>query len=228
MNSTRITKIAIAAGFVVLGAWAAYELDTPPATAPATVQRELPANRPFAAAPDMQRDATRTEMAQLRERVAKLDADIADLRRGLLNPPTGTAAATPASGSVRAAATPSPERTRRRDDAAARAAAEQAERALAASRETAFRNEALDSAWARRSALQLQQAFADGGAAEAPRALQCRSQTCRIEIAGADAERLDRQLPLLAGRLASSFGTVVASRVDEGDGTQAMVLYLSR
>jgi hypothetical protein len=58
--------------------------------------------------------------------------------------------------------------------------------------------------------------------------MECRSRTCRLELAAADPSRLDAFMPDFANRIAATLGSIAASPVTAADGTHALVLYLSR
>ena len=60
------------------------------------------------------------------------------------------------------------------------------------------------------------------------RSIDCRSQSCRVEIGSAAGPALGQVLPMVIAQLGGSLPRVTAGQVDQGDGSQATVLYLSR
>ena len=59
------------------------------------------------------------------------------------------------------------------------------------------------------------------------RSVDCRSQSCRVEFSSSGAVGgLD--VPMLLTRLNGGLSHVTAGQVEQGDGTQTTVLYLSR
>ena len=55
--------------------------------------------------------------------------------------------------------------------------------------------------------------------------VECRQQTCRIEVG--DADKLNERMPSIALSLADVLPNISADRVERGAGHDAMVLYLS-
>ena len=154
------------------------------------------------------------DVAALRREVAELHREVRELRRAPDRPfaTDGTAAPDP------------------RHDAVARAEADRMERLRAAASEAAFRSEDYDARWSAGTAAAVRAAFStqDGRGGDAVRNVECRSLTCRIEI-GADASaEVERRLPAWIGRLGATLPNLTATRVDQGDGREATVLYLSR
>ena len=124
-----------------------------------------------------------------------------------------------------AAAAPDP-----RTDAVARQEAQQAERMRLASAESAFENERRDPRWSRDATAAIQSSLgqADDAVRGQVRSIDCRSQSCRVEIGSAAGPALGQVLPMVIAQLGGSLPRVTAGQVDQGDGSQATVLYLSR
>jgi hypothetical protein len=58
--------------------------------------------------------------------------------------------------------------------------------------------------------------------------VECRQQTCRLELSDDPSGNLSSRMPLLAIGLADVFPTIAAERVEQGSNGSAMVLYLSK
>jgi hypothetical protein len=59
--------------------------------------------------------------------------------------------------------------------------------------------------------------------------LECRSQTCRVELADDDTGELAKAMPLLLHQLGQTLpSSATANYVDDGNGGKIMILYLSR
>jgi hypothetical protein len=103
---------------------------------------------------------------------------------------------------------------------------EQALREHAARLESVFRNEAADPRWSAAAAATVVAALdADDVAIGPARRIECRSSTCRVEIA--DDARTNGVMPALALKVAGSLNRMSASHAD-GPGGKTLVLYLSR
>lgn len=112
---------------------------------------------------------------------------------------------------------------------AARAAAERAWQQRMAMREATFRHEPTDPPWAAEAAGAVQAALAsDDRVQNLLLGLDCRSHTCRVELAEDDTGELAKALPLLLLQLAPTLPHGTANYVDASDGGRAMILYLSR
>ena len=156
------------------------------------------------------------EMVQVRQQLAELHREIAELRKQLLSPRDTVKAAD--SG-------PDP-----RHDPAARAEADRVEQGRVAVSETAFRTEGLDARWSQSTAAAMRAALSvsDETVRDHVRSVECRSQTCRVEISADAGATLEQDMPVLIGRLGNTLSNVTAGRIDQGDGRQATVLYFSR
>lgn len=117
-----------------------------------------------------------------------------------------------------------------RHDPAARAEAENAERLRSAQVESTFQREVRDERWSAPTAASVQRALAEDGGTlrEAVRSIECRAQTCRVEINDDGTGPSAAMMPVFINRMASVLPTVAGAQVDQGNGSMATVLYLSR
>jgi hypothetical protein len=117
-----------------------------------------------------------------------------------------------------------------RTDPVAQEQARQTERLRIASTEAAFRNEQGDARWSQGAAASVRAALAqaDESMRNQVRSIECRSQSCRVEINAGPGDPMARDLPLVIARLGQVLPNVTAGQVDQGDGRKATVLYMSR
>jgi len=109
----------------------------------------------------------------------------------------------------------------------ARAEAERKRKDYVAGLDAAFRKEVRDPQWSDATTSTVQSALAaDEQLRVAGRGVECRSQTCRVEIA--DNGSLGKALPLFVHHVGPVLPTMTADRVVDGNGSATMVLYLSR
>jgi hypothetical protein len=96
--------------------------------------------------------------------------------------------------------------------------------------ESAFRVEAADPQWSRNAALQIQSAIAQvgNGAAEQVRGLDCRSKTCRVELAPNDHQPAYETLIRISQALGNVFTRAEFAHLRQSDGSIAGVLFLVR
>lgn len=59
------------------------------------------------------------------------------------------------------------------------------------------------------------------------RGMECRSQTCRVEIADDGSGKLSKLLPMLVHQVGRDLPNVVFDRIQEAGGSATMVLYMS-
>ena len=158
------------------------------------------------------------ETAALRARMARLDAELSALReqvgedRAPAN--TDTSAANPE---------PAP-----RDPAVI---AEQARewRAHMTEVDANFQREARDPRWASSTASALQSGLhASDTMRDKVRSVECRSQTCRVEITDDGSGAMAKDLPMFVHQLAETLPSMQADQIDDGNGNRTVVLYLSR
>lgn len=94
--------------------------------------------------------------------------------------------------------------------------------------ETAFHDEATDPGWSAATSAVVQTALASSREIRAlGRGVECRSHTCRVEIADDGRGSLGKILPMFAQQISQELPNLAANRVQNADGT-TMVLYLSR
>lgn len=188
----------------------------PHAAVPGAPDRGVQAAPAAAVATPVDTLAASEGLASLKQQVAMLRRDVDALRLQLAGAPSSTRPAD-------LVADP-------RSDPQARFEAEQVERQRVASAESAFRSEREDLRWSLGAAANMRAllAAADEPVRSQVRSVECRSQTCRVEI-GADARaQTAPELPLVLARLGQALPKVTAGLIDQGDGRQATVLYLSR
>jgi hypothetical protein len=92
----------------------------------------------------------------------------------------------------------------------------------------AFADEKVDRTWANYASSRVSAAL-NGHVAlrSVAHDLQCRSQTCRVEVEDDGTGTVSNHISALVLELADVLPTVVAQQIDRGDGRYAMVLYMS-
>ncbi|WP_295435578.1 hypothetical protein [uncultured Thiodictyon sp.] len=165
------------------------------------------------------------EVAALRQEVRRLRGMVANLRRDS-QPDAEQALAAQAERDLKA-----------RDPEALRRDSELERVQQLREADAKFQRERRDAAWAQSTAVKLQEAM---DSVELPpalvRAVDCRAQTCRVELAGGVNEggagetsvSVDKALPMLALALAESLPAITAYEVDNGHAGTTTVLFLSR
>jgi hypothetical protein len=220
MKQTTRAAALIAASMLTLAGCGGRPDETP-------AQAEVHTGSPVAPAAQAIADGTPTasanaasasgdDLTQLRQQVALLRREVADVRQQLARMPAGTLVAD---------TTPDP-----RTDANARAEAERADQLRLASTESAFRREENDMRWSRDTTASVRSALSgvDEALRNQVRSVECRSQSCRVEISSEGGGAVGQELPVILARLAPSLPNVTAGQIDQGNGRQATVLYLSR
>jgi hypothetical protein len=160
--------------------------------------------------------ASEDETTSLKQQVAILRREVVDIRQQLMRMPGAAATAE---------VSPNP-----RTDPAARAKAERVEQQRIAATEAAFRSENEDARWSQGSVIAIRAALKDADEALRNRVsgVECRSQSCRVVIAGDTGGSAGQELSSFMNRLALALPNVTAGQIDQGDGRPATVLYLSR
>jgi hypothetical protein len=116
-----------------------------------------------------------------------------------------------------------------RTDPAARAEAARVRHQQMAQVEADFHQERVDPRWASAATDAVQAALAAEEAVQTLLlGLECRTQTCRMELAQDDAGALAMTLPELLLQLGPTLPHATASYSEDGTGGQTMILYLSR
>ena len=162
-----------------------------------------------AAAPD-------GETTSLKQQVALLRREVAEIRQQMVRMP---------GAALSAEAGPNP-----RTDPTARLEAEHVEQQRIASTEAAFRGEKEDSRWSQGTVASVRAALgeAEESLRNQVRSVECRSQSCRVVIGGDTSGPAGQGLSSVMMQLAATLPNVTAGQIDQGDGRQATVLYLSR
>jgi hypothetical protein len=171
---------------------------------------------------DRRAETQQQEMAALREQVALLRREVSAVQRQIHE--QGRAATVVAPGREEDL-TKDP-----RTDPAARAAAERERQEQMAVLEANFRQEPTDRGWAFQAAGAVQEALASDEMGQAAlRNIECRSSTCRVELADDDTGELAKGIPMLLQQLDETLpSSVTANYVDDGAGGKTMILYMSR
>jgi hypothetical protein len=165
-------------------------------------------------------DGTHKELAALREEVALLGAELSGLKR-TVREQSRTLARTVADEDPAA------------NEPQAKAAAQEQEERLyqerMASVEADFWGESADPGWAVQATATVQEALAGDEAMQAAvHDVECRSRSCRLEIADDGASALAKSIPFLATRLAATLPDMTTGQVEDGNGGKTTILYLSR
>jgi hypothetical protein len=94
--------------------------------------------------------------------------------------------------------------------------------------EEGFAGERVDGKWAGPASVRINAALSsDENLRGVAHHVECRQQTCRVELADDGTGAVSRRVPLIALNLVDMLPSVAAERVDQGDGRSAMVVYLS-
>lgn len=95
--------------------------------------------------------------------------------------------------------------------------------------DASFRKEVIDPTWSANTSSRIQSVLSSD-AMEHMQAdsIDCRSDSCRVELHDAGPGRLSKNMPLMALQLAGTLPNITADSVTRPDGGQSMVLYLSR
>ncbi|HEX7836019.1 MAG TPA: hypothetical protein VF469_01085 [Kofleriaceae bacterium] len=116
-----------------------------------------------------------------------------------------------------------------RTDPEARAEYERARREAIAGVEAGFRGEATDPRWSPAASTAVQAVLAaDDKLRSLAREVECRSRTCRVEIADDGTGELDKVLPEFTVRVGQDLSSAVYDRAQGADGVPRRILYLSR
>jgi hypothetical protein len=191
---------------------------TPPSITTSTTSQQSPAPAEQPAAENTEAAApASTTQPDLAQQVAQLRQEVAAIRAQLARGPMANTAAQTREANPRT-------------DPAARQEAERTERMRIASAESAFRGEKQDTRWDQTTTASVRSALtqADENLRQQVRSIECRSQTCRLEINAEAAGALDRDLPMVLSRLGDTLPKITAGQIDQGNGRMATVLYLSK
>jgi hypothetical protein len=95
--------------------------------------------------------------------------------------------------------------------------------------EAAFQSEPRDAKWAASTSTRLRDVMTpDPALRSGARAVDCRSQSCRVEIADDGSGVLQKALPTFLQQAADVLPTMQAERGTDGEGHATMILYLTR
>jgi hypothetical protein len=91
-----------------------------------------------------------------------------------------------------------------------------------------FSEEKVNAGWAASASSRVGTVFeGDEVLKDVARTVECRAQTCRVQIEDDGSGRLSQRMPFIAIGLADVLPTISAERIDRGNGRSAMVLYMS-
>jgi len=163
----------------------------------------------------------RAELASLKEQVSALAAASGSIRDDLRREIASLQ-------DVRIARTEPAEEPASPYDAEALASAESERRAVVAETESAFWKEPADTPWSKEASSAVLDALeSDAGSRIEVVSLECRTETCRVEVVQDEAGEMTRSLPLLLHRLGPTLPSVTTSEAEYPDGRRGMVLYIS-
>jgi hypothetical protein len=214
------------------GIYLTYRIGNPPVAATASVSQPVSMTEYSATASDEETkgsltviDSARTtaegiykDISALRQELALLRAEISALQRHQSRM-AATVAVTPEED---------PANDLRRGPAA-RAEADRQYQEQMKIVEANFQQERIDSRWSSDTAAAVQEAVASDDTAQAAlRNINCRSNTCRVEMAGDNTGELAKFMPLFVQQLGETLPNVTANQVDDGDGGKTLILYMSR
>jgi hypothetical protein len=95
--------------------------------------------------------------------------------------------------------------------------------------DAAFRHETADPRWSSVTSALIHAAISsDDNLKSVARAVDCRSRTCRVELADDGTGNLGNLIPMFMQRVGRELPSAAAGRVEDGSGAATMVLYLVR
>jgi len=157
--------------------------------------------------------------------LAELRREMVQLRRQVWIQGQRLEAAEPARAETQAPATAKDLLT----DSEVRAEQERKHREYMVEIDAAFRKESPDARWSSTTSAVVQTALiADSDLRPLARGVECRSRTCRVELADDGSGELGQILPIFAQQVSEDLPSITADRVEDAGGTAAMVLYMSR
>ena len=91
-----------------------------------------------------------------------------------------------------------------------------------------FASEKVDSAWSVRTSARVNAAIEGNQLLKsAQHSVDCRGQTCRLQIDDDGSGKLPSNLPLIILSVADLFPSIIADHVDQGNGHSTTILYMS-
>jgi hypothetical protein len=214
------SAVALAFGIAFL-----YWAGNPPASEPVSrrSRQPVPRSEPSAvvARSDKQADMQQQALAALRQDMARLRREFSTLQRQIQE--QGQAATAGGPGSE---ADPASDP---RSDPAARAEAERVRQEQMAVIEATFRQEPIDREWSFKATGAVQEVLASADTVRpALRSLECRSQTCRMELAEDDTGELEKSMPRFLLQLGETLPRGTVNYIEDGAGGKTMILYMDR
>jgi hypothetical protein len=158
------------------------------------------------------------DIRALREEVASLRAGISLLRRQI--PKQAESVSTTADSQPTADV---------RSDTLARAEAAREHQARMEAVDAAFRQQAIDPTWSANTSSSIRNALSseEVGGIQADN-IDCRSESCRVELRDDGSGRLSKSMPMLAQQLVGTTPSITANNIAQANGDSTLVLYLSR
>ena len=223
---------------LAFGLYFVYQAGSPPASPPLSVRSfqsapgaEAPGRRAAfdaeaersteGAGSSRKAETQQQELVALREQVILLRREVAAVQRQLYE--QGQTATSVASGREEDPANDP------RTDPAARAAVERQRQEQMAVLEANFQQEPTDRGWSSEAVAAVQEVLAsDETVQTAVRGIECRSSTCRVELADDDTGESAKVMPILLQQLAETLPNVTANQVDDSAGGKRTILYMSR
>jgi hypothetical protein len=165
--------------------------------------------------------ANSEDSARLAQQVEELQRSLIAMKSQLASQQSQLAAQRPASANDAKPTEPESVEAQRAADAERR-------RVYMAGVAQAFGNEKLDPVWANQASTRVSATFeGNEGLRNIAHTVECRQQTCRVQIDDDGSGRLARSMPFLALGLADVLPSVSAEHIDQPNGRGAMVLYMS-
>ena len=158
------------------------------------------------------------EAAALRARMARLNAEVAALREQMEESQAAANVGAPAAD---------PEPARRGPEVIAEQEREWHEHMMEV--DSGFQSEARDPRWASTTTSALESALNASDAMRGKaRSVECRSLTCRVEIADDGSGAMAKEIPIFVQQFAETLPGMQADHFDDGSGNRTLVLYMTR
>jgi hypothetical protein len=155
------------------------------------------------------------ELTALREEVASLRAEFRTLRRQM-----GTQAESVPAG---AESQPAPDV----HDPNVRAEVARERQAEMEQVDASFRKQAIDPTWSANTASSIREVLnSEGVGGMQANNIDCRSDSCRVELHDDGSGRLSKSLPVFAIQLAGQMPSITANTIPQADGSSTTVLYM--
>lgn len=190
----------------------------PPPTASSAEAPKTPAGRP---------ETEKGEIAALKQEITRIDSQLWSLRQEIfsLKSDIKKNAQAAEGGSLAEGRKKEPV-----DPAQQREKAAKARQAKLDALESSFRSESEDPGWSSATLAMLQTNVNNDEALRAStHHIECRSKTCRVEISDAGSNgKVSDSIVALMKQVSQTLPAISASRIDEGDGSSSMVIFMSR